>query len=235
MSGQPDCGGRPLRANLVRRFHGEACLDLKETFLIAGRTEVMHVVAIVLLQERSDLINLSYRNAWCHLRRTAPCYRRELNLRAGLRMKPANSIPSPVRRNTAISVDPKAKGRAELGLTVHDGRRTLPAATREEKTMNHSDQWRPMASAPKDGSRILVTVRPSEQGPADVDLAYWSHGDRFGVEGWRAADSSPGCVIEYAEPELKCWMPMPAANLGRASMPSPWEGNDAPQFGGSGI
>lgn len=101
--------------------------------------------------------------------------------------------------------------------------------------MNHSDQWRPMASAPKDGSRILVTVRPSEQGPADVDLAYWSHGDRFGVEGWRAADSSPGCVIEYAEPELKCWMPMPAANLGRASMPSPWEGNDAPQFGGSGI
>ncbi len=45
-------------------------------------------------------------------------------------------------------------------------------------------------------------------------------------EGWRASDSSPGQIIEYAEPELKCWMPMPAANLSRASMPSPWEGDD---------
>ena len=101
--------------------------------------------------------------------------------------------------------------------------------------MNEPDRWRHMASAPKDGSRILVTVRPSEQGPAEVDLAYWSTGDQFGAEGWRASDSSPGCVIEYAEPELKCWMPMPSANRNRASMPSPWEGDDAQQFDGSGI
>ena len=57
--------------------------------------------------------------------------------------------------------------------------------------MDESDRWRHMASAPKDGSRILVTVRPSEQGPAEVDLAYWSNGDQFGAEGWRASDSSP--------------------------------------------
>jgi hypothetical protein len=101
--------------------------------------------------------------------------------------------------------------------------------------MDEPDRWRQMASAPKDGSRILVTVRPSEQGPAEVDLAYWSNGDRFGAEGWRASDSSPGCVIEYAEPELKCWMPMPSANGSRASMPSPWEGDGTQQFDGSGI
>ena len=101
--------------------------------------------------------------------------------------------------------------------------------------MDDRDGWRHMASAPKDGSRILVTVRPSEQGPAEVDLAYWSNGDRFGTESWRASDSSPGCVIEYAEPELKCWMPMPSANRNRESMPSPWERDDAPQFDGSGI
>ncbi len=101
--------------------------------------------------------------------------------------------------------------------------------------MDGPDEWRPMMSAPKDGSRILVTVRPSEQGQAEVDLAYWSNGDRFGAGGWRAADSSPGCVIEYAEPELKCWMPMPSANLGRTSRPSPWQGDDVPQFNGSGI
>lgn len=85
--------------------------------------------------------------------------------------------------------------------------------------MDEPDSWRHMASAPKDGSRILVTIRASEQGPAEVDLAYWSHGDQFGGEGWRASDSSPGHIIEYAEPELKCWMPMPSAN--RTSMPSP--------------
>jgi len=105
--------------------------------------------------------------------------------------------------------------------------------------MDESGQWRPMPSAPRDGTRILVTVRPVEQGPAEVDVAYWARGDRFGAEGWRAADSYPGCVIGYAEPELKCWMPMPNANLAKGSpaasgMPAPWEGADI-EVDGSGI
>ena len=58
---------------------------------------------------------------------------------------------------------------------------------------------------------------------------------RFGAEGWRASDSSPGRIIEYAESELKCWMPMPTANPGRASAPSPWEGDDEQQLDGAGI
>ena len=78
--------------------------------------------------------------------------------------------------------------------------------------MNES-RWRHMSSAPKDGSRVLVTVRPSEQGPAEVDVAYWSRADQFGIEGWRAADSHPGQIVGYADPELKCWMPLPTANL----------------------
>ena len=101
--------------------------------------------------------------------------------------------------------------------------------------MDQPDRWRHMASAPKDSSRILVTVRSSDQGPAEVDVADWSHGDRFGAEGWRASDSAPGCIIEYAEPELKCWMPLPSAKLDRASAPSPWEGDDDQQLDGSGI
>ncbi|MDX8534421.1 hypothetical protein RFM41_25175 [Mesorhizobium sp. VK25A] len=99
--------------------------------------------------------------------------------------------------------------------------------------MDETEQWRNMASAPRDGSRILVTVRSSEQGPAEVDMAYWSRADQFGEEGWRASDSSPGRVVEYAEPELRCWMPLPTA--GRASMPSPWEGEDVPLVDGDGI
>jgi hypothetical protein len=42
--------------------------------------------------------------------------------------------------------------------------------------------WRHMSSAPKDGTRILVTVRSSEQGPAEVDVAYWARGDQFGIQ-----------------------------------------------------
>lgn len=96
--------------------------------------------------------------------------------------------------------------------------------------------WRAMATAPRDGTRILVTTRPVEQGPAEVDMAYWAPADRFGMEGWRAADSFPGQVIGYAEPELKCWMPLPRANpAGRPDpLPSPYEGDEI-ELDGSGI
>lgn len=125
---------------------------------------------------------------------------------------------------------------AKFQLTVSDGEATLATCSEAGgETMDDLDRWRDMASAPRDGSRILVTIRQSEQGPAEVDLAYWSHGDQFGAEGWRASDSSPGHIIEYAEPELKCWMPMPSANLNRTSMPSPWEGDDDQELYGSGI
>ena len=97
------------------------------------------------------------------------------------------------------------------------------------------DGWRHMATAPKDGSRILVTVRPSEQGPAAVDLAFWAKADPHMGEGWRAAESHPGCVIAYADPELKCWMPLPAADLeSGATTPSPWQGGEE-ELLGSGI
>ena len=92
--------------------------------------------------------------------------------------------------------------------------------------------WRHMSSAPKDGSRILVTLRPTEQGPAEVDVAYWARADQYGIEGWRAADSHPGQIFGYAEPELKCWMPLPEASSG---LPAPWEGEDQEQLDGSGI
>ena len=101
--------------------------------------------------------------------------------------------------------------------------------------MDEAERWRHMANAPRDGSRILVTVRSSEQGGAEVDVAYWAHGDRYGEEGWRASDSSPGRIIEYAETELKCWMPMPSAETSRAASPSPWQGDDEQELDGSGI
>ena len=95
------------------------------------------------------------------------------------------------------------------------------------------DGWRHMASAPKDGARILVTVGVSEQGPAQVDVAYWARADQFGIEGWRSADSHPGQIFSYADPELVCWMPMPGA--GTATMPKPFDAASGEELFGSGI
>jgi hypothetical protein len=102
--------------------------------------------------------------------------------------------------------------------------------------MAEPDRWRHMSSAPKDGTRILVTIRPSEQGPAQVDVAYWAGADRFGMEGWRAFDSYPGQIVGYAEPELKGWMPLPSAggDVSDPALPQPWEGDEAELYG-SGI
>ena len=101
--------------------------------------------------------------------------------------------------------------------------------------MAEPDRWRPMTSAPKDGSRILVTVKPAEQGEAEVDMAFWSRADAAGAAGWRSADSHPGCIIAYADPELKCWMPLPSASAGAAPRrPAPFRGEEI-EVDGSGI
>jgi hypothetical protein len=104
--------------------------------------------------------------------------------------------------------------------------------------MDEANPWRHMKNAPRDGSRILVTVRPTEQGPVEIDVAYWSRADQFGIEGWRSADSHPGHIIGYADPELKCWMPLPKPNTGQegtSDMPTPWEGDEIEELHGSGI
>nr|WP_189635802.1 hypothetical protein [Rhizobium grahamii] len=44
----------------------------------------------------------------------------------------------------------------------------------------------------------------SEQGAAEVNLAYWSHGDQFAGSDGALLISSPGRIVEYADPELKC-------------------------------
>lgn len=102
--------------------------------------------------------------------------------------------------------------------------------------MSEPSKWRSMASAPKDGTRILVTVRQAEQGPADVDVAYWAAADSFGMEGWRAVDSHPGSIVPYADPEIVCWMPLPGARQDAPlDMPQPWEGDDPAMLDGDGI
>lgn len=69
--------------------------------------------------------------------------------------------------------------------------------------------WKPMASAPRDGTLVLVAIRESEQGPAQVDVARWAKPARGNEKCWMSADAAPDAPIIYAEGELAFWMPMP--------------------------
>ena len=73
-----------------------------------------------------------------------------------------------------------------------------------------TEMWRRMASAPKDGSRILVSIRSTEQGPAEVDVVRWSKTKRAADACWISTDSSAECAIAYEAWEVAYWMPLPS-------------------------
>ena len=51
--------------------------------------------------------------------------------------------------------------------------------------------WQPIATAPRDGTRILVALRASEQGPAEVDVARWAKPEPSGDACWIATELGP--------------------------------------------
>ena len=106
-------------------------------------------------------------------------------------------------------------------------------------TTADSDDWRTIATAPRDGSQILVAVRASEQGPAEVDVVCWSRAERAEENGWVATDSRPGLSLIYAEAELTGWMPlptpMPPLHTLRARLSAASGTNDGGEMDGSSI
>lgn len=98
-----------------------------------------------------------------------------------------------------------------------------------------SGEWRSMASAPRDGTRILVAIRATEQGPAEVDVVrWWSRPSS--ESGWLATDSDAAAPITYAEAELSSWMPLPSVlpRL-RSSRPPDGPSYSADEIDGSAI
>ena len=69
--------------------------------------------------------------------------------------------------------------------------------------------WASMRTAPRDGTLVLVQIRATEQGPAEVDAVRFAQSARSGEEGWVANDSDPFARVVYAEGELAAWMPLP--------------------------
>ncbi len=100
-------------------------------------------------------------------------------------------------------------------------------------------RWRPIASAPKNGTRIIAAIRPSDQGGAEVDVVRWAQPRRGADPCWTSTDSSHDCPIMYDDREVAHWMPLPSTMPGvrtpdmAARLPIvPRPGEEA---GGSGI
>ncbi len=98
-------------------------------------------------------------------------------------------------------------------------------------------EWQDIGSAPRDGTRILVELKASEQGPAEVDLVRWARPERDAEPTWVSAESDPGAAIVYAEGELSGWMPLPTPlpKLRRAGRPGRSFKEDDLEVDGSGI
>lgn len=100
-------------------------------------------------------------------------------------------------------------------------------------------EWQDIATIPRDGTRILVEIRASEQGGAEVDMVRWAKPDRWGEACWMAVDSDPDCLVSYEETELRSWMPLPTplpklrSSRNLASVPFAGKGDE--ETGGSGI
>ncbi len=100
------------------------------------------------------------------------------------------------------------------------------------------DTWQPMATAPRDGTLVLVKVRATEQGPGEFDMVRWATSARSGEESWVAADSDPFARVAYAEAELAYWMPLPSQlpklHSARA-VPEPVAADAPDEADGSGV
>ena len=49
--------------------------------------------------------------------------------------------------------------------------RTHDARMHRETRMSSYGEWQSVKFAPRDGTRVLVAIRETEQGPAEVDVA----------------------------------------------------------------
>lgn len=98
--------------------------------------------------------------------------------------------------------------------------------------------WQPIATAPRDGSRILVVVGATEQGSGEVDVVRWERPHNAGEKCWVAVDSVRGCEFFYTDGELVFWMKLPTnfptqrSTIAASGLPEPPASEEA---AGSGI
>ena len=96
--------------------------------------------------------------------------------------------------------------------------------------------WQPIATAPRDGTLVLVKIRATEQGPGEFDMVRWSKSARSAEESWVATDSDPFARVAYADNELVAWLPLPGQLPKLRSTPAAQGGSaTADETDGSGV
>ena len=96
-------------------------------------------------------------------------------------------------------------------------------------------KFEPMETAPRDGTLVLVAVRSSEQGPAELDAVRWAQSARTGEEGWVANDSDPFARFIYSEAELTGWSPLPTQMPELRAKPAAKRDSEPDAIDGAGI
>src|SRR5262245_10707075 len=82
----------------------------------------------------------------------------------------------------------------------------------------------PIATAPRDGRPVVVWLKASEQGPAQMDVVRWARSAQSGDGAWVANDSDRVARVAYADADLECWLPLPTQSAERrAPEPAPRE------------
>jgi hypothetical protein len=67
----------------------------------------------------------------------------------------------------------------------------------------------PIATAPRDGRPVLVWLKASEQGPAQMDVVRWARSAQTGEGAWVANDSDRVARVAYSDADLESWLPLP--------------------------
>jgi hypothetical protein len=100
-----------------------------------------------------------------------------------------------------------------------------------------SPKGAPIESAPRDGRPVLVWLKASEQGPAQLDVVRWARSARTGEGAWVASDSDQVARVAYSDADLECWMPLPTQDPGRRADERPARGidTDTGEVDGGGI
>jgi hypothetical protein len=95
----------------------------------------------------------------------------------------------------------------------------------------------PIATAPRDGRPVLVWLKASEQGPAQMDVVRWARSARTGEGAWVAADSDQVARVAYSDADLECWLPLPtqAPRQRVPAAPQPEIDTDSGEVDGGGI
>lgn len=84
-------------------------------------------------------------------------------------------------------------------------------------TEDQATGWLALKSADRSGTRILVTVRGSEQGPPEVDTVRWDRPRNAHEHCWVATDSGPDAPVTYEDDDLVAWMPLPTPTMNRGA------------------